>query len=89
MKNEKQVLELEDPGTREREALERLPSCGIGDPNGDGIVLQDNGGEDGQPLVDVPPDGGYGWVCVACCFWVNSVCSNSKLHRLLYIIADW
>ena len=21
--------------------------------------------------VDVPPDGGYGWVCVACCFWIN------------------
>jgi MFS family permease len=31
--------------------------------------------------VDVPPDGGYGWVCTGCCFvinahtWgVNSVC---------------
>lgn len=21
---------------------------------------------------DVPPDGGYGWVCVACCFWINA-----------------
>jgi len=20
---------------------------------------------------DVPPNGGYGWVCVACCFWIN------------------
>lgn len=22
---------------------------------------------------DVPPDGGYGWVCVACCFTVNAM----------------
>ncbi|KAI9677061.1 MAG: hypothetical protein M1817_006900 [Caeruleum heppii] len=21
---------------------------------------------------DAPPDGGYGWVCVACCFWINA-----------------
>ena len=23
-------------------------------------------------IQDVPPDGGYGWVCVACCFWINA-----------------
>ncbi|KAL8703387.1 MAG: hypothetical protein Q9201_003443 [Fulgogasparrea decipioides] len=22
--------------------------------------------------ADVPPDGGYGWICVACCFWINA-----------------
>lgn len=22
-------------------------------------------------VSDVPPDGGYGWVCVACAFWIN------------------
>ena len=22
--------------------------------------------------VDVPPDGGYGWVCVGCCFIMNA-----------------
>lgn len=21
---------------------------------------------------DVPPDGGYGWVCVICVFWINA-----------------
>lgn len=21
---------------------------------------------------DVPPNGGYGWVCVACCFMINA-----------------
>jgi hypothetical protein len=21
---------------------------------------------------DVPPDGGYGWVCTACCFLINA-----------------
>lgn len=26
---------------------------------------------DSKP-VDVPPDGGYGWVCVACNFWINA-----------------
>ena len=25
-----------------------------------------------EPKVDVPPDGGYGWVCVACCFLINA-----------------
>ena len=23
-------------------------------------------------IQDDPPDGGYGWVCVACCFWINA-----------------
>lgn len=25
-----------------------------------------------QKTVDSPPNGGYGWVCVACCFWINA-----------------
>lgn len=24
-----------------------------------------------KPPEDLPPDGGYGWVCVACCFFIN------------------
>lgn len=24
-------------------------------------------------LDDGPPDGGYGWVCVACCFFINGM----------------
>lgn len=23
-------------------------------------------------VTDVPPNGGYGWVCVACCFLINA-----------------
>ena len=22
-------------------------------------------------VEDAPPDGGYGWICVACCFFIN------------------
>ncbi|KAK3067671.1 hypothetical protein LTS18_000985, partial [Coniosporium uncinatum] len=25
-----------------------------------------------DPPADVPPNGGYGWVCTACCFWINA-----------------
>ena len=25
-----------------------------------------------EKQLDVPPDGGYGWVCVACCFLINA-----------------
>ena len=42
-------------------------------------------GQAGTKEVDVPPDGGYGWICVACVFlinthtWgVNSVCIPSQ-----------
>jgi hypothetical protein len=26
----------------------------------------------GTKLLDVPPDGGYGWVCTACVFLINA-----------------
>lgn len=27
---------------------------------------------EGNKRVDVPPDGGYGWVCTACVFLINA-----------------
>ena len=28
--------------------------------------------EDEKYKHDVAPDGGYGWVCIACVFWINA-----------------
>ncbi|KAJ9251065.1 hypothetical protein DTO207G8_5618 [Paecilomyces variotii] len=33
---------------------------------------QDGSNRNTKPNDDVPPDGGYGWVCVACVFWINA-----------------
>ncbi|OJJ49368.1 hypothetical protein ASPZODRAFT_112211 [Penicilliopsis zonata CBS 506.65] len=35
-------------------------------------IPQENLVEDEKPDLDVPPDGGYGWVCVVCVFWINA-----------------
>lgn len=31
----------------------------------------DNVGDDDSSREDTPPDGGYGWICVAACFTIN------------------
>jgi hypothetical protein len=48
-------------------------------------------GQENDPMFgersDPPPDGGYGWVCVAACFLFNAftwgVVSVSSLQRIL------
>lgn len=43
---------------------------------------------------DVPPNGGYGWVCVACSFWINAHTWGINSVRSSFVcvnrtIADW
>lgn len=39
-----------------------------------------------EKKVDVPPNGGYGWVCVAACATINAyVCSRHRHRRRLRI----
>jgi len=41
--------------------------------------------EDQSPVVTKPPDGGYGWVCVAACFIINCFTWGVIAVRLVYI----
>lgn len=48
-------------------------SCGITSlEKGDNIGNPQDSDANRRSEVDVPPDGGYGWVCVACNFWINA-----------------
>ncbi|KAL8941452.1 MAG: hypothetical protein Q9216_002225 [Gyalolechia sp. 2 TL-2023] len=35
-------------------------------------ALGGNSSRQDYGLAAAPPNGGYGWVCVACCFWINA-----------------
>lgn len=40
--------------------------------------------------IDVPPDGGYGWVCVACCFTVNAMTWGvNSVRKALWRTGYW
>jgi MFS family permease len=68
----------QQPSTREARLLRSPETC---DCEQQGQQLQNilNKAES-----DIPPDGGYGWVCVACCFLINAnswgVNSVSQMH---------
>lgn len=38
----------------------------------DGAVAAAAAATTAHPQQDQPPNGGYGWVCVACCFLINA-----------------
>lgn len=46
------------------------------EPEAGDVQSQSKRGARGDPdekyKRDVPPDGGYGWVCVICVFWINA-----------------
>ncbi|KAL9007161.1 MAG: hypothetical protein Q9188_000095 [Gyalolechia gomerana] len=55
-----------DPASAVRENSSRRDSEKTVAEHGSDIVQATNG------LASDPPNGGYGWVCVACCFWINA-----------------
>ena len=64
--------------------IESEKSIDLGEPNR--TSNPEGPSEEAKTENDVPPNGGYGWVCTACCFlinahtWgVNSVCSFAEL----------
>lgn len=47
----------------------------VSQPATEKIVAAQDPEQPSQPYesnVAEPPDGGYGWVCVACCFFINA-----------------
>ena len=46
-------------------------STNFPEKNESGLDLEQPEPAEGKK-VDVPPNGGYGWVCVACSFWINA-----------------
>ena len=49
--------------------LQRFSLPGAGQT--DSVREQCQEEDDGPALQADPPDGGYGWICVACCFFIN------------------
>jgi hypothetical protein len=66
-----QELELEHgkPSSPSSETLDRLPAH-EGEARNDPAKCEPS--RSTELLVDIPPNGGYGWVCVAACFFINA-----------------
>ncbi|OAL36349.1 hypothetical protein AYO20_04245 [Fonsecaea nubica] len=62
IESEAEILELVEP--------RGILGQGIGESSTH--QLQDNPPQDAVPIEDVPPNGGYGWVCTACVFLINA-----------------
>lgn len=61
----------------DRDALQRFDSrtSGTAVDNGRSAVELAEPGQEAVNVVsreDVPPDGGYGWICAACVFFINA-----------------
>lgn len=57
-------------GDQSHDEIDHLPPPGDSEKSSE--VL--DGGEFHNPVQeeDIPPNGGYGWVCVICVFWINA-----------------
>ena len=60
-----------DPGNGPKEDIDVSTDGGNDSSLGD-VEHQQCRPSGGEKARDEPPDGGYGWVCVACCFWINA-----------------
>lgn len=73
------ATELEDFGdegkvAKSEKSIDREINAGRGELEADAGLREKSldGNVEVEKEVDVPPDGGYGWVCVACCAFINA-----------------
>jgi hypothetical protein len=72
-------------GNMEIEKDDRDDSNSIEQIDDSGRIIPEEGHGDAIRNVDetwIPPDGGYGWVCVVTCWFINAHTVSEDLHRI-------